>query len=80
MVNDTRIHYILVADKLYEVERISFYDFTIYANETDLDISDVPKKEIFDISDIKDFHVKLHNWHGNVVDFTEYVENRKLKS
>ena len=79
-INETRIKYIRVADKLYKVETISFYYFTVSAKETDKTISDVPVEEIFDITDLKDFKITLRNWHGNVVDFMEYVENRKLRS
>lgn len=62
-INDTRIKYIKIdkTDKLYEVEKISFYDFSIKAVETDLNISDVPEEEIFDISLFKDFRVTLKN-------------------
>lgn len=79
-INDTRIKYILVCGKLYEVEQINFFDFNVQAKETDKTISDVPEKEVFDITDLKEFKVTLRNWHGNVVDFIEYVKNRKLKS
>lgn len=79
-INETRIKYIRVADKLYEIEKISFYYFTVSAKETDKTISDVPAEEIFDITDFKDFKITLRNWHGNVVDFMEYVKNRKLRS
>lgn len=75
-INNTRIKYIKVADKIYEVEKISFYDFSIVAKETDKTISDVPAKEVFAITDFKDFKITLRNWHGNVVDFAEYVKNR----
>ena len=79
-INETKIKYILVCAKLYEVERISFFDFSVQAKETDKKISDVPAEEVFDLTDFKDFKVKLRNWHGNVVNFMEYVENRKVKS
>ena len=79
-INETRIKYIRVLDKLYEIEKISFYYFTVTAKETDLTISDVPIEEIFDITDFKDFKITLRNWHGNVVDFVNYVKNRKLRS
>ena len=77
MDNTTKIKYIKVLDKIYEVKDISFYDFSVTAAETELQMTDVPAQEIFDISDFKEFLVKLHNWHGNVVDFMEYVKNRK---
>lgn len=79
-INETRIKYLLIVDKLYEIEKISFYYFTVSAKETDKTISDVPAEEIFDITDFKDFKITLRNWHGNVVDFAEYVKNRKLRS
>ena len=79
-INETRIKYIRVLDKLYEIEKISFYYFTVTAKETDKTIFDVPEKEVFDIKDFKDFKITLRNWQGNVVDFKEYVENQKMKS
>ena len=79
-INETRIKYIRVLDKLYEIEKISFYYFTVSAKETDKTIPDIPAEEIFDITDFKDFKITLRNWHGNVVDFMEYVKNRKLRS
>lgn len=79
-INDTRIKYILICGKLYEVGQINFFDFNVQAKETDKTISDVPAEEVFDLTDFKEFHVTLRNWHGNVVDFMKYVKNRKLKS
>lgn len=71
-INDTKIKYIKIGDtdKLYEVEKISFYDFSIEAVETDLKISDVPEEEVFDISEFKDFRVTLKNkGMGKIVEF-----------
>lgn len=79
-INDTKIKYIKVVDKLYEVEDISFFYFTVTAKETDETISDVPANEIFDITDFPEFRITLHNWQGNVIDFVKYVKNRKSES
>ena len=71
-INNTKIKYIKISnsDKLYEVEKISFYDFNIKAVETDLKIADVAENEIFDISDFKDFRVTLKNKGvGKIVEF-----------
>lgn len=76
-INDTRIKYISIFDKLYEVEHISFYYFTVEAKETDLTIDDVPAAQVFNITDFREFKIKLHNWQGNVVDFAEYVRDSK---
>lgn len=79
-INETRVKYITVLDKLYEVEKISFYYFTVTAKQTDKTIDDVPANEVFDITDFPEFLVTLHNWQGKVIDFVEYVKNRKSES
>jgi hypothetical protein len=76
-VNDTKIKYIQILDKIYSVEKISFYDFSVSAVETDLTIEDVKESEVFSLDDFPEFKIKLHNWHGNVVDFQKYVESKK---
>ena len=76
-INDTRIKYIKILDRIYEVESISFFNFTVQAKETDITISDVPAEEVFDLTDFKEFKVILRNWQGNIVDFMEYVQNLK---
>jgi hypothetical protein len=70
-INGTKIKYIKISNKLYEVKRISFYDFSIKAIETDLKVGDVPENEIFDISEFKEFRVTLKN--GNVDNIVEFV-------
>lgn len=72
-INGTKIKYIKIsnADKLYKVEKISFYDFSIKAIETDLKVGDVAENEVFDISEFKDFRVTLKN--GNVDNIVEFV-------
>lgn len=62
------------------MEKISFYDFTVIAKETDLTVDDVPAEEVFDITDLRDFKVKLRNGCGNVVNFADYVKKRKTES
>ena len=64
-------------EKLYEVDKISFFNFSVQAKETDITISDVPAEEVFDLTDFKDFKVTLRNWHGNMVNFVDYVKNLK---
>ena len=73
--NDTRIQYVSVAQKIYKIERISFYYFTVEAKETDLTLADVPVEQVFDISNFKEFHVKLRNWHGNVTSLIDYQKS-----
>lgn len=46
-MTDTKIKYILVEGKLYEVKKISFYHMIIQVRDCDKDIADVPEDEIF---------------------------------
>lgn len=76
IINDTRIRYLLVGDRLYQVTHIDFSELTIEARECDLDVVDVPEEEIFCLEDFGGFKVTLHNvgGKGKVVDFGEWVE------
>jgi hypothetical protein len=76
-INDTKIKYIKILGKLYSVKKISFYDFSVSADETDLTIEDVSESEVFSLDDFPEFKIKLHNWHGNVLEFQKYVEMQK---
>ena len=64
----------MAGGKLYKVTDIDFWELKIEAIETDLDVSDVPEEEVFDIEDFKDFRINLRNWRGNIVDFEEWIE------
>lgn len=79
-INDTKIKYIKISniDRIYKVEKISFYDFSIKAVETDLKVGDVPENEIWDISQFKDFRVMLKN--GNVDNVVEFVRKWSVNS
>lgn len=74
MTNSTKIKFIKILDRIYEVDKISFFNFSVEAHHTDLTLADLPAEEVFDITDLKDFRIKLHNWSGTVVDFVEYVK------
>lgn len=74
IINDTRIQYLSVGGKLYQVPHIDFWDLTIEARECDLDVSDVPEEEVFYLEDFREFKVTLRNGGGKVVDFAEWVE------
>lgn len=67
-------------DKLYKVTDINFSDLILEASECNLSVSDVSDGEVFNIEDFKEFHIKLHNWTGKVIDFADFVKNRKVKS
>lgn len=80
ILNSTKIKYLLVCDKLYSVTDINFSDLTLEATETDSTVPDIQAEEVFRFEDFKEFRVTLRNWQGKVVNFADYVENRKMKS
>lgn len=78
MSNNTKIKYLKVQDKLYEVTSISFFHMSIEATETELDPAAVPEDEIWDLEFFKDYKVKLVNKSGGaeIIDFEEWKSRR----
>ena len=73
-INNTKIKYLSVIDKIYDVNNIDFWDLAIEARETDLKVGDVQDDEVFDIEGFRDFKIKLMNRGeaGKVIDFVEW--------
>ena len=71
--------YIAVANKLYEITRISFYYMMVEAVETDLTVNEVSESEVWDISEFEHYKVKLVNNGGQaeVIDFNGWKEKHK---
>ena len=74
MSNNTKIKYLKVQDKLYQITEISFFNLAITAVELNTPAADIPEDEIWDIDFFKDYHIKLINNVGQakIVDFTEW--------
>ena len=72
-INDTKMKYISISDKLYEITKISFFYMKVEAAETDLTKNDVPESEVWDIAEVRDYKVKLVNKGGQeeIVEFAE---------
>lgn len=67
---ETKIKYLLVGgDKIYKVTNTDFTNLILEASETDLVAADVPAEELFDLTDFKEFRVRLRNWKGNIIKF-----------
>ena len=58
-----------MADKIYKVTSTDFNNLIIEASETDLVAADVLEEELFDLTDFKEFRVRLRNWKGNIIKF-----------
>lgn len=71
--------YISVANKLYEITRVSFFYMTVEAVETDLTVNDVPESEVWDIWEFEHYKVKLINNGGQaeIIDFEDWREKHK---
>ena len=81
MINNTKIQYISVADKIYKVTDIDFCKLMIGAIETDLTMNDVPESEIWDVEEFRDYKVKLVNngRQAEIVDFDEWKDRNRKK-
>lgn len=73
--------YISVANKLYEITRVSFFYMTVEAVETNLTIDDVPESEVWNIWEFEHYKVKLINNGGKaeIIDFEDWREKHDLK-
>ena len=60
-INNTKIQYLSVADKIYKVTAIDFCNLKIEAIKTDLSIKDVPEDEVFIVEDFGEFQIRLCN-------------------
>lgn len=73
-ISDTRIKYLLVADKIYNVTSINWMHFSLEAKETDLFVGGVPESEVWDISYFEDFKIRLVNGSGvEIINFEEWT-------
>ena len=72
--NNTKIKYLKVHDKIYEITDISFFYFHIEASETNIMVGDVPADEVWDIEEFKNYKIKLINNGGQaeIMDFSKW--------
>lgn len=79
-INNTKIKYISVGDKVYEVTSIQWLHLYLEAKQTDLNIDDVEESELWDISYFGDFRVRLVNRKGEtkIIDMAEWLDQHSL--
>ena len=75
-INDTKIQYLSISDKIYKVTSINWQHFTLEAEETGLSVNDVPEGELWDASELGEFRVRLVNNGGgaDVIDMAGWVK------
>ena len=74
---ETKINFLLVADKIYKVTNTDFKNLILDASETDLVAADIPGEELFDLADFKEFRVRLRNWKGNIIKFPDLQSQKR---
>lgn len=74
--NNTKIQYIKVNEKIYKVTSINWQHLTLEAEEAGLRVGDVPESELWDISELKEFKIRLVN-NGSRADVIDMAEWRK---
>ena len=79
MSNNTKIKYLKVHDKIYEIIDISFFYFRIEASETNIMVGDVPADEVWDIEEFKNYKITLINNRGQaeIVDFEKWKSKNR---
>ncbi len=79
IINDTKIKYLSVLNKIYEVTNINWLHSSLEAKETDLSVGDVPESELWNVAGFADFKIRLVNGNGvaKVADFGEWKERNK---
>ncbi len=79
-INYTKIKYLKVNDKIYEIVKISFFYMEIEAIQTNFTVDDVPEDELWDLGEFRNYKVKLINGDGGmgeIVDFEKFRNNRQ---
>ena len=62
MSNTTKIKYVTIDNKLYQVKTISFFHMTMCLVPCDQSVDDVPADEVFPVEECRrDFHVTIEN-------------------
>lgn len=62
MSNTTKIKYVTIDNKLYQVKEISFYHMMMTLVPCDMSKDDVPADEVFPVEECRrDFHVTIEN-------------------
>lgn len=72
--NNTKIKYLRVDDKIYEITNLSFFYMSITAVETLLPAASLPEEEIWDLNFFGDYKIKLINNGGQskIINFFDY--------
>ncbi len=73
-INNTKIKYLKVEDKLYEVTKISFFSMKIEAVQTNLAVDDVPGDELWNLEEFRNYKVKLVNGSGGMAEILEFSD------
>lgn len=60
-INDTKIKYILISGKIYKVTSINWQHLTLEAEETGLCVDGVPESELWDVSELEEFRIRISN-------------------
>lgn len=71
---DTKIKYLKVESKIYEVTELSFRKMKITAAEINTPAADLPEEEVFDYRLLNDYRIKLINGKdkAEVIDFADW--------
>lgn len=80
-ISNTKIKYLNVENKIYEITKISFFYMMIEAVETKATAINVPEDGLWDISELRNYRVKLVNNGGQaeIIDFAKWMNEEDRK-
>ena len=80
--NISKIKYISVSGKVYKVIGINWQHLTLKAEETGLSVHDVPEGELWDISELEEFKIRLVNSgsRAEIIDMARWLEEHGLRN
>lgn len=68
-------------EKIYKITSINWQHLTLEAEETGLCVGDVPEDELWDISELEEFKIRLVNSNGgaDVIDMAEWKQGHGMR-
>lgn len=62
MDNITKIKYVAIGDKIYVVDKLSFYHMSMMLMPCDMEKTEIPEDEVFPLDELKaDFKIEIIN-------------------
>ena len=71
----------MISNKIYKVTSINWQHLTLEAEETGLCVGDVPESELWGVSELEEFKIRLVNngSRAGIIDKAEWMEGHGMR-